>query len=335
MSISIRAANLDSDRGSLIEALNQWLAPQTEARFDWLYRNGPHGRACAWVATENGSGSILGAAGIFPRLMRSERGATTGYVLGDFFVVPHHRTLGLALQLQRACLNFIETQRAPWYDFPAPGMLSVYKRLGIQPNGELVRFAKPLRADRIVRQKIKNPILAKGVSAAANLALASAANKVRAASGCEIASFDGLCSEEFTNLLAEVKSGLAVDRSADYLNWRYRTHFANQFVFLAARRQGRLVGWLVYQRQGEDAEIVDLFSAEPKVREALVRATLRRMTQENVFTVSFSLLGSHPWASELKEIGFRPRESCPAIFRGAAKTSKPDDWFLTQGDRES
>jgi hypothetical protein len=104
---------------------------------------------------------------------------------------------------------------------------------------------------------------------------------------------------------------------------------------LTARRQGRLVGWLVYQRQGEDAEIVDLFSAELKVREALVRATLRRMTQENVITVSLSLLGSHPWASELKEIGFRPRESCPAIFRSAAKTSKPDEWFLTQGDRES
>ena len=335
MSISIRAANLDSDRGSLIEALNQWLAPQTEARFDWLYRNGPHGPARAWVATESSSDSILGAAGVFPRLMRSKAVSSAGYVLGDFFVVPHHRTLGLALQLQRACLNFVETQGAAWYDFPAPGMLSVYKRLGIQPNGELVRFAKPLRADRIVRQRIKNPILARGVSAAANLALASAANKVRVSSGCEIASFDGLCSDEFTNLLAEAKSGLAVDRSADYLNWRYRTHFANQFFFLTARRQARLVGWLVYQRQGEDAEIVDLFSAEPKVGEALVRATLRQMTQENVFTVSFSLLGSHPWTSELKEIGFRPRESCPVIFHNSARANKPDEWFLTQGDRES
>src|SRR5689334_17291434 len=106
--ISIQQANLESDRGLLIDAIRRFLSPQSdEGRFDWLYRKGPHGRAIVWIATDGADGPLIGAAAAFPRRMYADNGVTVGCVLGDFFVAPEYRSLGPAVQLQRACLGSV------------------------------------------------------------------------------------------------------------------------------------------------------------------------------------------------------------------------------------
>src|SRR5256885_4700603 len=253
--IAIRQANLDSDRGLLIDAIQRFLSPLSdERRFDWLYRSSPHGQASAWIATHGPDGPLVGAAAAFPRRMYAGNAATTGCVLGDFFIVPEHRSLGPAVQLQRACLASVAPHSFEvGYDFPAATMLPVYKRLAKSPEDSLVRLAKPLRADRKIRERVKVPFLAHGLTLAANTILESFDRGATNGHNCEISLHQAPCGEEFTTLASAIRSqyGICTKRSADYLNWRFRNHFARRYEFLTARRQDRLLAYLVYTQHSE------------------------------------------------------------------------------------
>ena len=341
--IAIRQANLDSDRGLLIEAIQRWLAPQSDQRrFDWLYRSGPHGKASAWIATQGPAGPLVGAAAAFPRRMYAGGTATTGCVLGDFFIVPEYRSLGPAVQLQRACLASVAPQCFEvGYDFPASTMLPVYQRLDKSPEDTLVRLAKPLRADRKVRERVKVPFLANGLTRAANVVLKTFDRSATNGHSFDVSLHEVSCGEEFTALASAIGSrhGICTERSADYLNWRYRNHFARRYEFLTARRHHRLLAYLIYTQDSEDAEIADLFGVdEPGVLLALITAAVTRLRERGVFTVSAPLLASHPWVPLFQKLGFRERDSCPVITTCAANGNSSQhgqNWFLMQGDRES
>jgi hypothetical protein len=80
---------------------------------------------------------------------------------GDFCIHEDYRILGPALQLQRACLADIDPETIAFsYDFPSARMLAVYKRLHIDPLGNICRFAKPRRIDRKIEELVKGSPLA-------------------------------------------------------------------------------------------------------------------------------------------------------------------------------
>ena len=121
MSARIRTANLEADRQLLTGLLSQNLSPAAVGRrFEWLYLENPHGPARAWVATEPGTGRGIGAAAAFPRRLVVDGEVRLGYILGDFCIDPQHRSLGLALQLQRTCLDQLgSVPLSIAYDFPS------------------------------------------------------------------------------------------------------------------------------------------------------------------------------------------------------------------------
>src|SRR5712672_3604920 len=121
----IRAADPEADRVLLADVLTRNLGPACgDRRYEWLYLQNPHGRARAWLATESATGRGIGAAAAFPRTFFVRGSVRHGYVLGDFCIDQHHRSLGLALQLQRASLEEIVATR-PYiaYDFPSDRMI--------------------------------------------------------------------------------------------------------------------------------------------------------------------------------------------------------------------
>ena len=345
MATVIRRADLETDRGLLIDAIGRWLAPGADGgrRFDWLYRQGPHGPAQVWIAKDE-DGSLIGAAAAFPRRMYTEGVIKTGCVLGDFFVTPEYRSLGPAVQLQRACLAAIGPDSF-WfcYDFPASTMLPVYRRLSIEPTNKLTRLAKPLRVDEKIRELVKVPLLAKGASVLANQVLKAKDQMRTGDSLCEVTLHTDVCGEEFTSLASLVgdKNGICTQRSAEYLNWRYRNHYCRRYEFLVARRQERLLAYLVYTRDGEQAEIADLFGVnEPVVLSQLVAEAVERLRKEGVATVSAPILSSHLWLAFFEQLGFHARESCPVVMYSppqsdAGTVADSSSWLLMQGDRES
>jgi len=346
MGISIRSANLKRDRPLLIGFLQEFLAHQSnKQRFDWLYLENPHGPARAWTAIDETNGTLVGVAAAFPRRVCAAESTVLGYVLGDFCIHPGFRSLGPALQLQRACLEMMESASPSFgYDFPSKTMAAVYRRLGAEPRECMLRLAKPLRVDRQIASRVKSRLVARGLRALGNRALNWRNTRPSARPSEEIALHDGACGEEFTVLAAHLRNRdqLSVERTAEYLNWRFLAHPFQQFEILTARRKRVLAAYLIFAHAGEDARIVDLRGIDDtELLRNLVSQAVATLRERGVMTVSVSILAWHSYVKLFENLGFRRRESCPVVLYPTVIPSagtgmgRADRWFLMDGDRES
>jgi hypothetical protein len=344
MAFLVSPIDLRKDRDVLVDFLTGNLSSSADGkRYDWLYTKCPFGPALAWFARDSDSGTIVGAAAAFPRRFQVGGSFALGWVLGDFCIRPDYRSLGPALKLQRVCLENGNGDRRPLYDFPGSSMVAIYKRLGMEPTERLVRMAKPLRADRKVRERVKNPVLARGFSAAANKILAFGDRRMKNTGPWTLSLLQGPCAQAFNTLSQSAASsaGLWIDRTAEYLNWRYLQHPSCKYEILTAYRDGTLQGYLVFTNKDGNASIVDWFGLDnAEMLQALVKGAVILLRERGAMTLSASLLQSHPRVAQLKELGFRERESQPVILQsptgalGSGSTTKPQ-WFLMDGDRES
>lgn len=346
MAITVRPANGGRDRDLLTGLLSRNLSPHlVEQRFDWLYQENPHGPASVWLAQDDETHAAIGCAAVFPRQLWVSGAIQLGYVLGDFCTDVQHRSLGLALKLQRACLNYVSAHSpALAYDFPSDRMMAIYQRLKILPFGRIVRWAKLLRADRKIQSLVKFPGLGGILAAPVNLLLkwkdhASADSK----RSWRITEHEAEFGDEFTSLAEEIGSryGTCIHRSANYMNWRYRRHPSRQYRVLVARRDAKLVGYVVFSHTVQDAVIVECFGLdETSMWNSLLKRVLELLRKTKVTAVSLPLLDVHPWSRTLGGLGFRPRESNPVVIYEPGKTASPQTagnsgWFLMDGDRES
>jgi hypothetical protein len=190
---------------------------------------------------------------------------------------------------------------------------------------------------------VKTPHVARALSAVGNRVLEARDFLRRQSSHCVVAPHEGPCGEEFSTLAHAVKghNGICVERSSEYLNWRYRNHFAQSYDLITARDKNSLKAYAVFKQDGDNAEIVDLFGVdEPSVLHDVVRGVVAITRQRGVVSLSASVLASHPRVELFKTLGFYPRESCPVVVYPQPKPanggpSSGCSWFLMQGDRES
>ena len=340
--ICIRPANLQSDRAALIELFRRCLDPNYNSRrFDWLYLEGPHGMARAWVAEHPASGEIVGAAAGFPRKMHCDGNETVGLVFGDFCMSERFRSLGPALNLQRACME--AAQESPFeffYDFPGAGMMAVYKRLGLLQSGELRRWAKPIQAERLIRRLVKSRTLSTSLAMIVNFFLAHRGWK-GSKNACKLTYLRGLCGEEFTEFDQSFREqpGLRTSRTAEYLNWRYLKHPAKRHEIIAASRAGELAGYVVFTDDEKDPSIVDLCAKETVVAARLLAGAETLLRKRGAITISLNAGNTHPWSVLFQGSGFRQRESSPALLYPTARgrlseASLRRSWYLMRGERD-
>lgn len=345
MAYLVRPADVHEERGTLAAFLSAHLSPDTnDSRYEWLYCMNPAGMARVWVACDAKTDAMIGISAAFPRRIRHREKEVRGYVLGDFCIHPDYRSLGPALALQRCTLQGLSNEGVGFVlDFPSTSMLAIYNRLRIEPRETSVRFAKPLRADRHVRNLIANKAAARILSAGANVALRLRDIGLSRSNAWTIVEETTQCGEEFTlfSRLLAPRMGVCGDRSAEYLNWRFMQHPKRRYQLVTARKDGRLCGFLIYHRDGEDAAIVDLLAEEDRVVKAILIEAIAVLRRSGAHTVSAPFLKSHPGQEVLKDCGFQPRESTPVMTLSlpwaANHGSGPsaDRWYLTHGDRES
>jgi len=340
----IRTADPEVDRALLADVLVHNLGSESgDRRYEWLYLQSPHGKARTWLATDVNTGRGIGAAAAFPRTLFVHGSVRHGYVLGDFCINQNHRSLGLALQLQRACLaGIVSAQPFIALDFPSDRMMAIYRRMQIAVAGQMVRWAKPLRANRRIASLLGSSTLAGLLAVPVNELLKWRDLAPPSKDGWTVVEHDGYCEEEFTHLAYSIGSryGSCVERSAEYLNWRYLQHPLVRHELLAARRGQKLRGYVVFSHTNEDAKIVDLFGfSDTAMWTALVSRVVSLLRDRGVVTLSMPALHSSPWAGLLKGWGFHPREVAPIVVyspgRLAELAKNASSWFLMDGDRES
>jgi hypothetical protein len=346
MPITVRPADRGIDRQLIMGLLSRHLSSDTvQERFDWLYRENPHGPAKVWLALEDVTGKAIGCAAAFPRRIWASGSIQTGHVLGDFCTDVEYRSLGLALRLQRACLDYMRAgSPGLTYDFPSDRMMAIYRRFQIAPYCRIVRWAKPLRADRQFSKLVKSRSLGRIAATPVNKLLHwKDLATLKQIGDWTVGAMDGVCGEEFTALAHSLRdsNGWCVERSADYLNWRYWKHPARSFKMLTARRNGILSGWVVFSNTHEDGSIVDLFGFDDTSMWAcLLFGVVELLRSQRIITLSMPILETHPCAGLLQSMGFRPRESYPVVIYDPGKVETSPGraaapWYLMDGDRES
>jgi hypothetical protein len=339
MAVHIRDGNLSEDVGVLTGLAQRYLNSDADQnRFRWLYQESPFGPARAWIACD-AQGESIGMAALFPRRMYSGSSIVLGCVLGDFCLVPKYRTLGPALQLQRACLAGARSGAfAVAYDFPSSTMLRIYQHLGMSPIGESVRLAKTLRIDRKIAHSLRVPALSRSIATTMNFALALKDRPSSNQDGLDFRLESERCSPEYSNLAEQVGSslGICTVRSAEYLNWRYWLHPRLKYEFLAARQANELLTYCTFTVSDGNAIVVEIFgSMQAHVVTGLLGELARLLRARGVATVSMPVLSSDPRIGLLRKLGFWARESVPVMAFARESTLSGSEMFLMHGDRES
>jgi len=342
--VVVRAGDPASDRKLAVDMFMRYLNPRyDQARFDWVYQQNPHGRGRLWVASDSESGEVVGIAGAFPRRMSVFGRKETAWLLGDFCVCDSYRSVGPALALQRACLADVGVGAINFcYDFPSSRMMAIYRRLGVDTLGQMVRLSKVLRVDARLRELLRSHFLSRGLGTIASLFLVSGVARRGATRGLEVALQSAPLGREFTELTSQIVDSkvVMVERSAEYLNWRYLTNPVHRYEIVTVRWAGRLVGYSVFRQNDGTMTIVDVL-ADPRHATIadLVHGAIALAWRRNLDVVAISLLESSAWVDILTELGFKKREALPVVVY-AARDTHPDvangmNWFLSDGDRDS
>ena len=347
MEVMVRLADLEADREQLLDTFSRYLnSDYSLSRFEWAYKGNPHGQGQAWLAVDSENQQVIGAAAAFPRRLYVGEREEQAWVLGDFCIHDQYRSVGPAIQLQRACLAAINTGKiAFYYDFPSPSMMAIYRRLHIDVAGQMLRLARPLRVDRKIGELIKVPIAARGLAAASNFLLASYEHmRLKTSANVTITHHNGMCGEEFSLLACTIggRYGVCVQRSAAYLNWRYLANPVCRYELLTMRRDGALVGYAVLLLDGDDAILVDLFGVEePALLSSLIDAVVAILRKQGRQTISVPILDSHPLRMLLQHHGFTTREASPVVISSTSQILSTSEgqytlpWRLMHGDRDS
>src|SRR5262249_42824339 len=163
------------------------------------------------------------------------------------------------------------------YDFPSRSMMAVYQRLRIAPVGSVVRYARVVRWGRRLGRAASNPIARAGAAILGAVADRREPRGARASSGLALEVQAGTCGAEFNQLdgACRGRTRLHLDRSADHLNWRYRSKPGGGYEIVAARDGKGLRGFAVLASGGEDAEIADVSALDDATASALIEESVR------------------------------------------------------------
>lgn len=339
MTLAVRPVDLEAEQDALLEILQRNLPDLPHARrFKWAYQAHPLGPARAWFVCDRASGRVVGTTALFPRALWVGGSVRPCGQVGDFAVDESHRTLGPALMLQRATFDPVQRGAlALCYDCPPHALgLATFRRLGLEPATEMLRFVRLLRVDRQLRKCLGERALLAPLAPILNAVLGLASGARGGARGLEIGVHRDRFGDEFSALDRRVSddTGIRGRRAAEDLNWRYRDDpLVHDHQVLTARRHGELVGYAVFHVGGEDADVEDLFGALPATEgAALLDAVVSAVRRARVQTLQALVAPNSALVGSLDRARFHHRSSGPRVVAYAAPGGETTA-FLAGGPR--
>jgi hypothetical protein len=330
MALQVRPVDHIAEREGMLEVLERNLTEVPhEKRFDWFYGANPSGSPYSWMIVEEKTQQAAGIASLISRgIWLGAEMKTCGQV-GDFGIDRAYRSLGPAVQLQRATFSPVDRgELALCYDCPPhESGMSTFRRLGMQANCRMRRYLRILKTDRIIARR-----LGSGLHSAAAAKLANVALQVAGARGGEnppgnsIERLRDRFGDEFTSLDQRDNSGNTIRgrRIAADLNWLYRENPLQTYEVLAARSEGKLMGYIIYFSRAEDAFIMEAGGAlETPVIAALLNEVAKNVRAENPSAQAITALlsESHPFIAGFERAGFLAREEAERVVAYAAPGS--------------
>jgi GNAT superfamily N-acetyltransferase len=284
------------------------------AKLEWFYRAAPEGAHLQVLRPGTGH-EVLGTAGVGWRRMRAGARTLRGGLLADMAVLPGHRTLGPAMQLQRAASDRALAEGDLVYGFPNANAVPVVKRLGYVHLGDMVLYVRALRHAPYLERRLPRP-LATLLGRAIDTAFALRDRLRNLHRGALHAQW----SEGPLDLVHPrwPRPGMLEgvrDRAA--LEWRFAHNPLAAFRFLYLRRapDAQPMAWFVCRRDGDVLHIAD-FGFAPGAPVAHCVATLaREATARGGRSLVVECCLPDEERSALLRAGFRERQRRPIYAR--------------------
>jgi hypothetical protein len=330
MALKVRPIDPATERALMLEVLERNLTEIPHARrFDWFYGGNPAGRSFSFVIAEESSWKPVGIASLVSRAIWVNGEVKICGQVGDFGIDKAYRSLGPAVQLQRATFEPVDRgEFAFCYDCPPhEAGMSTFRRLGMRANCRMRRYVQILKTDARIEKH-----LGRGLHSTVAAKIANAALRVKSASssqvpGTQMEPWRERFGDEFTKLdqrgtpAATIRSR----RTAADLNWLYRDNPLQAYDAMVARRDGELIAYAIYFSRGDEAHIAEV-GGEPDaaILEALLGAVSRgvRDSYPAAESITALLADEHPIAEGFRRAGFLAREEAERVVAYAAPGSQ-------------
>lgn len=310
-----RPGDVELDRDAVLALWRGSLGDddRMRAKYAWFYQHAPAGSPMLRLLTADGQDA--GACSAGRRRMLHDGRPLRGGVLVDLAVSPEHRSLGPAMILQQGLLAAAREQVDLLYGFPNPKAAPVFKRIGYQPLGELVRYVRVLRHASYLARRLPTSLatlagaLADLAIRARDFALHPLASRLRATWRDRVdPRMDALWES------SAKPAGVAAVRDAAHLRWRFDDAPGAGFRYLLLTEPAgdALCAWFATCARGETLEIHDFWSPSgPRLADHHVAALLRAARRAGYAAVSIELATTPDVLAPWRALGFVERGKRP------------------------
>ncbi len=324
------------------------IALALDRRMRWLYEDQRATGVRTWLVKKDDTGEVVGCASVCPRTLHVDGRDVRAGLLSDFAIARAHRVAGPAITLQRALVaDSAGLGMELLFGHPNRGAVPIFRRVGYEQVGDITTWTKPLRSAERLRAYL-SPLLADTAALAVDRLLAANDLRLRLAHGGWFREqeldradnrFDALWERGKTDKPA------TIERTAEYLNWRYADFTTAQFrIFAISDRRGRrLRGYVVWRADRGAALASDVFwDGGDRVLRALLVRFACRMRRRGLQSVHLIVLGDASLAPCLRSSHFFPATPDPRPVIVHVSTSAPQHlrmllgapsrWLLFDGD---
>jgi hypothetical protein len=335
-----------SNRQAVLRLWQDSLSPETDfvRKLAWFYEEAPAGPGTVLVLYDE-LGAAIGATGIGRRQGYLEGEPCVLALNADFAIAHGHRTVLPALALQRESRRRSRVTFSLSYGLPNEAAVGVFDRIGYHRlDQEVCRFARILHHEKYVRRLLNvRPASASvgrlldwlmGLGRGPRLASVRLSHQLEWQSVAD-SRFDRL------SLGAAARFPVFGDRSARFLNWRFRDKPGRPFDLVTLRRPGsqELVAYAVIEQKNGVAAVHDLLAAEDRDASALLELSASALARRGCDSMWFTFLGPRRMVDLLKGAGFHPRESRPLVADtsessawGSSLVRDAENWYITDAD---
>ncbi|MBC2694687.1 MAG: hypothetical protein HF982_05320 [Desulfobacteraceae bacterium] len=311
-------------------------------RWEWL--DTPQGIGSIWVITEFGSGEIVGHHGLIP-IQMDYFGKTL--LLGKTEnTILHPKYLGTGIYfiyekrfLEEAMERFDLLYTT--YAHGTPG--KIRRKLGydaVSKNANYVKITSRTTLEKITDSLIAKKIAKRWLKAFCKgfvlilgyflmkyfLKRSKTDKNIVFENITEIDTLESELDEFWSHVKGSF--GITVERTSAYLRWRIFDNPNVKYEFLLARKQGKIVGYVITKSNSNDFKrgiIVDLVCEHNKVMfSTILSEAVRRFDDANIDIVSFPTLDSNNFLNRcIMRNGFLPAQRLMSYMR----------WFLKDNSK--
>jgi GNAT superfamily N-acetyltransferase len=315
-------------------------------RYQWLYKENPHGEALTWLVIHHRNGTIIGATSIFPRRVWLRDGITLGCCGGDTFVDPTFQRRGIATELHRASRpGAAEAGIRFQYGLPNVANAGAHQKAGSYFPGGFQEIRILLRIEPVINKLNLGGILPTGLLRLGSGILwlyikPKLSKSIDWDKNIKIVSeFD----RRFDKLMESVTPAFNICgvRDSGYLNWRYFKNPLRVHTILSYEEQGILQGFAALEFYKDRCYLFDFFiKREDELVEKFISCLIKFVMSKGSHMLTWIANPTGPYIKNFLQFAFRIKKGSnfplevhlPHEDKDLKYLTKLENWYLSYAD---